>query len=283
MFMEDEIVNIVQRAEKLRHEKNFIKFAENPNPKMQRLLEGYNQLKGSAAGVDYNIVWFCSTLLFMISSNPCYSIFRQAPGNLNKLLKCKTPQEAISMINHCWVDNHKEWAKMNFGNSSRSSISNRTKPGNRNNGNGNSTCTNCKKKGHTVQDCMNKGGGRETKCYNCNNFGHIARDCRKLKTGGGSTSKPPCTYRNCRGRRETHSTANCFSKQNDERDNKRARASEKKLKSRKSRKIVIEDSSDDDDADDAGDVAPPRSRASGARPAGVLLPPSNARVVTEED
>ena len=295
MFMEDEIVNIVQRAEGLRLEKNFIKLAENPNPKMQRLLQGYNQLRGSAAGIVYDVSWFNSTLLLMIQNNPCYAIFRQTSGNLNKLLSCKSPQESIHMINQCWVDNHKEWKTMNFPKSTRSSVSNRNnKPGGRGNGaNGNNTktCANCKKKGHVKNDCMMKGGGRETKCYNCNNFGHIARDCRKPKSGGSNNSSPPCTYKDCRGRRETHSTTNCFSKRDDDKkrntNQKRSRTSDNKLPIKKRSRTSTNDdhgeSDNEQEIDDDVDVVPARSRASGARAAGVLLPPSNVRVVTHDD
>ena len=46
-------------------------------------------------------------------------------------------------------------------------------------------CSNCKKIGHTVEKCRNKGGGNEQQCLNCSWYGHLADECRNTSEFGG--------------------------------------------------------------------------------------------------
>ena len=46
-------------------------------------------------------------------------------------------------------------------------------------------CSNCKKIGHTVEKCRNKGGGNEQQCLKCSWYEHLAEECRNTSEFGG--------------------------------------------------------------------------------------------------
>ena len=289
-FMEDEIVNVAANAEKLRGGEFVIKGAEDPSKKLSEMLSGWTQIQKTAWSAAYGKEWFCSAVAATLVDNSCYSVFRQS-GGLTRLLAAATPQEAVRLVRSCWVDNHKDWNKTITPRSQRSNETrgnayprrgNDKNNGKKNNGTmNNDVCSNCKRRGHTFDDCRMEGGGRATKCYNCDKYGHMARDCRQPKSGANgrpsdkrrsnksdrrrvvTTNDDHCTYQRCDGKRSSHSTKSCPAKQrddarsraNDPRQSDRSRSSASHKRDRERRRRYESPSSSDDDS---GNDTPPR-------------------------
>jgi hypothetical protein len=293
-FMEDEVVNVAANAEKLRGDDYVIVGAEDPSVKLSGMLSGWSQIQKTAFRAAYGVPWFCAAVAAAVGDNPCYSVFRQS-GGLTKLLGAAMPQDAVRMIRSCWVDNHKDWNKtmstrVRQSNASRANAYPR-RGNNKNNGRknnaamNNDVCSNCKRRGHTFEDCRMENGGRATKCYNCNKFGHMARDCRQPRNGGNgrpherrrsnqsdrrtvNISNDRCDYRRCDGNRSSHSTKSCPAKQrddarsraNDPRQANRSRVNSSHKRDLERRRRFQSPSSSDDDSGNDSDMPPPTRR-----------------------
>ena len=47
-------------------------------------------------------------------------------------------------------------------------------------------CSNCKRVGHTIEQCRHRGGGNEQICTRCHMYGHSVDTCRKVMEFGGA-------------------------------------------------------------------------------------------------
>jgi hypothetical protein len=257
-FLEDEIVTVTRRAEALRDKSRKIFEAEDPSVKMNYALQEWQAIQATGYAMMFPISWFASTLLSMIADNPCYAVWRQSAGNRRNLLSIVFAASGVRMIQIAYADNLSEWTKAGY--KTKDNTSSRTdqrgggkgdkkagkaaRGGKSSGGKSSATnsiiCFNCGKMGHKKDDCMQKGGGRETQCNFCGNYGHREASCRQKQArnngkggkegkGGGKgqdlvrrVNKDEmsliCKNPSCRGDRTTHRTEYCY-----DGDNKRDR------------------------------------------------------------
>ena len=210
-FLEDESVNINDRAEALRGEKFEIHGTEDPSPKLQKLLRDWQAISVTAQGAQFGVGWFAATVLGAIKANDNYSIFRQSGGK-EKILQEKSPAQMTLSIINCWSGNHQEWKD-----DKKKLQAFQSKGGGKGtaSGSGLVTCWNCGKLGHIAANCWSKitkgqkGGKGKGKGGGKKGSKGAGKGTFQGKTHVSNWTKAPCKYESCSGDRSTHAAPDC--------------------------------------------------------------------------